>query len=107
MRLRDDPRAILRAARGLIERRWGKGDYQLPNGAVCAFGAINKVAEGDAREDAMSGAGATAARLLADAYADLHPSHLDLAEFNDEPSTKKADILAVYDAALAMLAPAS
>lgn len=101
------PVDILRAARGILsdESRWTKGFFaRLPDGRTCfpfnrraacfcAFGALQRAA-GYADPDVLLPSLAVEASALLNAPGGL-------AVFNDDPKTTHADVLALFDAAIA------
>lgn len=93
--LRDD----LIAAKALIDtpEKWGKGAYIPREGCYCALGAVAKVADHDPEaawsDDRVKG--------LWDALAAALPGSRDVPTFNDRPTTTHADIMALFDRAIA------
>jgi hypothetical protein len=104
--MHDDVLELLLEGRGKIARPhgWCKGDYRK-GGAVCALGAIYSPGSDD-DEYARSSTEIAAACLLADALPWISsllgrgraPSVMEL---NDARRTRKRDVLALYDAAIA------
>src|SRR4051794_29615462 len=88
------------AARAEVERGWCK--YYLTNhatGNVCAVGALYRAAGEDV--SAPSGGGLKTVKALRRILQDaLGPARL-VTCFNDHPSTTKADVIALYDRAIA------
>ena len=98
MTLRDD----LIAAKALIdtEEKWGKGQYEDDRGCLCALGAIRKHHFGTAGD----GVGF---EWLGDATAVALKGALgtewawQVADFNDHPDTTHADVMALFNRAIA------
>jgi hypothetical protein len=90
--LRDD----LIAARGLVEAHWGKGDREtgrIPRDKFCAMTALG------AKRDACR-------QALIDALpADRRDGPYPVVEYNDDPSTTHADVLALFDRAIQAATP--
>jgi hypothetical protein len=85
------------AAKALIDtpEKWGKGGYRDPfTGRLCAYGALGVAERGDARNYSE----ALAYRLRV-AVPDRF--HGRVAEYNDHPDTTHADIMALFDRAIA------
>ena len=94
---------VLKRARTVLAQpySWAKGSFKRtarrsPSGfSYCAFGAINEVPGVRERTNLE-------ARLLLDqTSASLHPQWAGMMGFNDDSSTKKKDVLAVFDEAIA------
>lgn len=101
-----NPTTILVKARDLIARPYGwvKGDFQRERWhkgetikCYCASGAIRKVASGDAEGFANPSEGPHA--FLRQAIQEKVASG-SIPDFNDDPATKKRDILAAFDRAI-------
>ena len=81
------------AARALIDtpEKWGKGKGNVgPKGCLCALGALGRVRDADWRE--------------ADALFDALEGRWEdrsVHAFNDHPDTTHADVMALYDRAIA------
>lgn len=102
-----DDRTILRRGKEeLISRGLHKGGYCATDdgtGPVCMSGAINVVVSGSPyRLDICDQAWQFADELLAPYLPSLWPG---VPCFNDAPSTTLADAVAVFDRAIAALAP--
>jgi hypothetical protein len=78
---------VLIAARAEVEKGWRKGGQEDKDGNVCALGAVWRVS--GVREDCPH---------TAPLYA-VHDG--SIAFWNDDPSTTKADVLALFDRAIA------
>lgn len=82
---------LLRAAKARIDspEKWWHGEFPAKHeGSTCAYLALTGIG------------GRCALRLLADA-AGLSTNQ-ELVEFNDAPTTTHADIMAMYDRAIAL-----
>jgi hypothetical protein len=105
---------LVQVARDRIDRGWqkqGYGDWNLPNGDVCAVGALAyaaKMLRGNRYSDYEP------AMMELARYSDYEPAMMELArflpagftrifEFNDHPDTTKQDVLDLFDKALADL----
>jgi hypothetical protein len=87
---------VLVAARAEIEKGWCRGAAVDVHGNVCALGAID-VALGGSRSSFKS-----LATRAWDRMDVLHAlSGGAIGEFNDRPDTTKADVLALFDRAIA------
>lgn len=75
---------------------WGKGNYCTPDGRVCAYGAV-LAATGDGYDGAAAWSPSTMASLAA---LDAVSPRKHAASFNDRKSTKKAQVLALFDKAI-------
>ena len=86
------------AARALIDtpEKWGKEDYEPRPGCFCIFGAIAKVKGVEASPIVEGG---PENEFLEEAL----PDDFDggVVAFNDDPFTKHADIMALFDRAIA------
>jgi hypothetical protein len=84
------------AARALIDtpEKWGKGEYEPRPGCYCAMGAVAVAAGMDGRFDDIFGQ-EEHVRLEAQA-----PGR-DVVNFNDAAGTTHADIMALFDRAIA------
>lgn len=94
MTLRDD----LIAAKALIDTpsRWFKGNYVSVAGCMCALGACRQQMYGSP----FGGMGDT--NPLAQALANALPSgRWSVSDYNDDPETTHADIMALFDRAIA------
>ena len=87
------------AARKLIERedKWGKGEYEY-QGFMCAIGAIAAVQCGSPGSAERSEDGKALASALPD---DMEKHTFYVTIYNDAPETTHADILALFDRAIA------
>lgn len=88
--LRED----LIAAKALIDtpEKWGKGEFEPRPGCYCAVGAIWKVTDGEGT------------RYVAPVFAlwkVLPGDWTNAAGYNDDPETTHADIMALFDRAIA------
>lgn len=101
-------RQVLVEARGIVAERWCKGNYADGNANYCAAGAIN-LAAGEMREDhgslTYADTDLAVKRLAYDcrsALMDALPTPYEsIATYNDDPATAQADVLAVFDKAIA------
>jgi len=93
--------ALVAARNFLIRHKWGKGEFHDPiTGAYCALGALS-VVTWDAEYEYYIGAHrALNACVPAMEFHGATP----IVYLNDLESTKKKDIIAVYDCAIASLA---
>lgn len=83
------------AARALIDtpEKWGKGKYEVSSGCYCAMGALGMAGHGDVIMFTDEEASALRAGM---------PSgYFSITRFNDRPNTTHADILALFDRAIA------
>jgi hypothetical protein len=87
----DSLKATLRSIRDLVSRRWMKYDFTDGHGRYCLLGAIHKV-DGSFEDRAKA---KIRARVKARTGEGM------IASFNDDDSTKKRDVLAVLDEAIA------
>lgn len=93
MTLRED----LIAAKAMIDtpEKWGKGKYEPRPGCYCALGAVAKVTGHDPNTAWLNGRASTCRNALYE-YTDV-----GIASFNDAPDTTHADIMALFDRAIA------
>jgi hypothetical protein len=92
-------RDILTKALGFIKVRWMKGNLQSPGGAVCSVGAVYKAASKTGRlEDGHRTPEAERAIKLLGKH--VPKTHRNVIYFNDSTATKKADVIAVFKAAI-------
>jgi hypothetical protein len=99
---------VLIAARAEVAKGWAKGaDYAgwtSSEGGVCAMGGIYRSAKTDeCRYADLYGAAASALapHVPADFECAYYSGPAMVGEFNDHPSTTKADVLALFDRAIA------
>ncbi len=94
MTLHDD----LVAAKALIAdpAKWGKGSFALPDGCLCALGAVAKVCQFPP-DRPWVGHPSDVRDCLTRA---LPGSHRVVVSFNDHPDTTHADIMALFDRAI-------
>jgi hypothetical protein len=87
------------AARALIDtpEKWIKGTFSNDNGCFCALGAVDKALGLPMGDDG----GKTEQAL----YEALPPFVSGVADFNDAPTTFHADIMALFDRAIAAQEP--
>lgn len=100
MTLHDD----LVAAKALIDapEKWGQGEYETSPGCYCALGAVAKATGVDPAPWNVE------VGVLYDALkAALPPkaARLSVVDFNDAPETTHADIMALFDRAIAAAEP--
>lgn len=88
----------LRAAKALIDtpEKLAKGEYEDSSGRLCAIGALNKVM-GKPVDCPFTPSGIEAALNAAAA----RTSGRGALSFNDDPATTHADIMALFDRAIA------
>lgn len=84
------------AARALIDtpEKWGKGSFRAVDGCLCAVGALGVATTGNAHDWSASAYNALYDALPETAYAGV-PS------YNDNPNTTHAEIMALFDRAIA------
>lgn len=92
------------AAKALIDtpEKWGRGDYENEAGCLCAYGAIMKAKYGFVLE--YDDGPFSEDHALMHALPPLSGVKFDLADvsaFNDHPDTTHADIMALFDRAIA------
>ncbi len=84
----------LTVARDLVSRGWCQGTLSLANGSVCMLGGVG-----------LAGSGPEAVRDTVDLLIQHLPPYfaakVSLPKFNDHPTTKQGDVLAVFDSAIA------
>lgn len=107
MTLRDD----LIAAKALIDtpEKWGKGTSaytSLPNKPLCAHGACRRLAHVTRRDEVEFSARQKLREVLPDVWPESRSAiTLDgirtVPDFNDHPDTTHADIMALFDRAIA------
>lgn len=87
-------RENLIAAKALIDtpEKWGKGTYEPSPGCYCALGALDAASEGGRW---------TPFEVMAALTIALPDSAKDIVAFNDDPNTTHADIMALFDRAIA------
>src|SRR5688500_11013094 len=91
-----DTLTVLRDARAMLsEGRWCKGQLDDGNGNHCAIGAVSVAGSGDVFGDDYGAINALAAALTRGQHA------YGVVNFNNEPATTLADILALFDRAIA------
>lgn len=96
-------RENLIAAKALIDtpEKWGKGDFTPAPGCFCTFGAIaaiNGFRFGVDKYPPTYAEDMAIARCLPEGWA----ARVDVVpDFNDDPSTTHADIMALFDRAIA------
>ena len=86
----DDLLDLLIRARGRIQKSWIKGSFFDRQGGVCLVGSF--------ANDIMNTLQNTAYDLLNS----LVDPGISLIGFNDQPSTKKEDVLGLFDRAIAL-----
>jgi hypothetical protein len=84
---------VLIAARAEVEKGWAKGAYEYPGG-VCIYGALYRTA-------GLGFEGIQRMATLGPLFAQLPDGFTNLVFFNDDPDTTKADVLALFDRAIA------
>lgn len=94
------------AAKALIDtpEKWGKGGWEPKNGrCLCSVGAVVVATNGNHDFDGAW----TPAVLQVDAALENHlPKPFNrVAEYNDDPATTHADVMALFDRAIASTAP--
>lgn len=92
---------VLRKARNfLIRHKWGKGEYHNPdNNSYCAIGALRAVApKHEDREDSWYYLDQAAMKY----DKDKNIYRASMIWFNDQASTRKKDVIKVYDEAIAL-----
>lgn len=89
------------AAKALIDtpEKWGKGDYETSPGCYCVLGAI-AAATGHDPEEPWLDLPLTIRKQLKLAMMD-DAADMDLCDYNDHPDTTHADIMALFDRAIA------
>jgi hypothetical protein len=91
---------VLKEARALIARGWCKGDYCNTDGSkVCVLGAINKVINGDPRNESCPVGLKKVKRDVELSLLKNCPAAYNLSEFNDSRKSKRA-VLKVFDKAI-------
>lgn len=96
---------VLRKARKYVQRRWVKGTMGTDSGAVCAVGAIRKAVTGDPYEPdgrvVTKAQNALLRAIRAMPYCDgLGEKYRHVTSFNDDETTKKADVLRAFSRAI-------
>jgi hypothetical protein len=86
-----DTLEVLMKARAEVEKGWCKYHSEDGHGNVCAMGGIRRVTG-----SYHDGDGLVAVRALSGVVGDLI-----VPDYNDDPSTTKADVLALFDRAIA------
>jgi hypothetical protein len=104
MSVKDD----LIAAKSLIDtpEKWAKGTYETRNGCMCALGACRRQVYGNAGGGSSEdGELVGDMNPLATALLDALPNgETSVSAYNDRKLTTHADIMALFDRAIAMLA---
>lgn len=91
---------VLIAARAEVEKGWCKKDLEDSVGNVCVVGAIERVTcGGRGKRNFAPGWSTLRFTQLWDHMATFVPQSVVQA-FNDDPSTTKADVLALFDRAI-------
>ncbi len=109
---------ILTEGRNRVAHAWTKGDYVAKNGAVCMLGGIGYRDDGETLKRGpkraaeylvsaciqVNGAGSlredgylVGGNMSGNPYQD---GYLDIANWQDAPNRKKAEVLEVYDVAI-------
>jgi sugar phosphate isomerase/epimerase len=91
---------VLIAARAEVEAGWCKKVAVDHHGNVCAVGAID-TALGVPKVTRTYAIGGVATRAARTALRDALPAVLNVPHFNDDPQTTKADVIALFDRAIA------
>lgn len=88
------------AARTLIDtpEKWGKNFYYESDGCLCIVGAVGKAMGLPASGGQLCG---SLIRPLNEALPDTAPIRNHLPSYNDHPDTTHADIMALFDRAIA------
>lgn len=93
------------AAKALIDtpEKWGKGAFEVSPGCLCAFGAIARALDPDIDFECDGVGISREDRALAQALPDGWMKTVGMIDsFNDHPDTTHADIMALFDRAIAM-----
>ena len=98
------PYDAIAKARKEIERGWNQHALEDQYGNVCAKGALQRVCVGWTGWGCANTMYLEAVDLLNDAIPETYPVRL-VAAYNDDPSTTKADVLALFDRAANRLVP--
>lgn len=91
-------RDILTKALGFIKVRWVQGNLQTYGGAVCSVGAVYKAASKTGKLDDGRTLEAEHAIKLLNKH--IPKTHMNVVHFNDAQTTKKEDVIAVFEAAI-------